>query len=105
MIAMIGVAQNTAMKWQKLSPPEHTDKQIKALQAFSGIMFIISVLYVCFIVYIRKSLNIAIKCLTMAATALEEFPTIVFTPILHLIGFVLFMIPFMFYCFNLASDG
>jgi len=52
-----------------------------------------------------KSINMAIKCVCMGAKALDEMPMMVFIPILQITGFILFMVPWVYYCMFIASVG
>ena len=56
-------------------------------------------------IWMFKAINVAIKCVVMGATALDEMPMMVLFPILQLAGFTLFMIPWVIYSMYIASMG
>lgn len=105
MIILVILANKTTKEWAGEDPQEHSDNQIVALKAFSGILMGISGLYLCLMLFMRKSINVAIKCLSMASMAIEEMPFIVFSPIIQVAAFVVFLIPWVFYILYLASMG
>ena len=105
MIILVILANNTTKAWGREDPQVHTNNQIVALKAFSGIMMGIAGLYLCLMIFMRNAINVAIKCLAMASMAMEEMPFIVFSPILQVAALVVFLIPWVFYIFNLASLG
>ena len=105
MIVLVILANNTTTTWLAEDPSMHTSSQIIALKAFSGIMMGIAGLYVCLMLFMRKNINIAVKCLSMASMAIEEMPFIVFSPIMQVASFVVFLIPWVFYVLYLASMG
>jgi len=105
MIIVIILAYNTTKSWAAEDPAVHTTNQILALKVFSAIMMGIAGLYLCMMLFMRKSINVAIKCLSMASMAVEEMPFIVLSPIFQISCFVVFLIPWVFYVFNLASLG
>ena len=104
-IIVIILAYNTTKTWDAESPQVHTDNQILALKVFSAIMMGIAGLYICLMLFARKSINVAVKCLSMASMAIEEMPFIVFSPLFQVACFVVFLIPWVFYVLNLASLG
>ena len=105
MIALVGLAQNTKSEWMTQHPREHSETSIMALNAFSIIMIIIAGLFVCVVFACRQSIFIATECLSLTSMCIEEMWMLVFTPIIQIIGMVLFFIPFVFYIFYIASDG
>ncbi len=105
MVALVALAQDTKTEWMKQHPREHGDTAIMALNAFSIIMIIIASLFVCVAFACRQSIYIATECLSLTSMCIEEMWMLVFTPIVQIIGMVLFFIPFVFYIFYIASEG
>jgi len=105
MVCLCGVAQWNARKWEKEDPMVHGKTSINALKAFSGIFVIAAGLFLCTMICLSKSIKTAVKCVSLASTCIEEMPIVIFTPIIQVIGYVIFMIPFVIYCFYIASAG
>jgi Plasma-membrane choline transporter len=103
MCALVGMCQSLAMQWK--NTPAHSNTATLALQAFAGIMVIAAGLFLCACIFLRRSINLAIKTIALAATAVEAMPLIIFTPLLQVVGFATFMVPFLFYSFNIATAG
>ena len=104
-VAMLSFAQTTLAMWKSEDPEVHTTNQKRALQIFVWCLFAIAVCWFLLMLWMCKAINIAIKCVIMGSKALDEMPMLVFTPVLQLTGFILFMIPMIYYCLYIASDG
>lgn len=105
MAAVTAVANTTADEWQKEDPPTHSGSERRALRAFSGIMLIATFLFGSLMIFLRKQINLSIKVMALAASAVEDMPLIVFTPLVQLSGFILFLMPWFVYVIYVASDG
>ena len=105
MAGVTWISNETADEWLNQDPPEHGDRERKALRIFSGIMLGLTVLFACLMVFLRKQINLSIKIIAMAATCIEEMPLIVFTPLIQMAGFIMFLMPWFVYCIYIASDG
>jgi Plasma-membrane choline transporter len=101
--ALVGLCQSLALQWK--NNPTHSSTAILALQAFSGIMVIIVGLFLCACIFLRRSINLAIKTIALAASAIEAMPLLAFTPLLQILGLAIFMVPCLFYSFNIATAG
>lgn len=99
------VANTTADEWEGQDPAEHTSREIDALRGFSSVMVGLSVIFACLMVFLRKQINLSIKVIALAAGVIEDMPLIVFTPLIQLSGFILFLMPWFAYCIYIASDG
>lgn len=107
-VLMVGVtwtANVTADEWLHQDPPEHSTRERQALRIFTGIMLALTVCFTCLMVFLRKQINLSIKIIAMAATCIEEMPLIVFTPLIQMAGFIMFLMPWFAYCIYIASDG
>jgi len=104
-LQLIVMAYSTSINWQDQHPRNHSSTAINALRAFAIIMVIVSFLYVCCMIFLRKAISISIKTISLAARCIDDMPLIVLTPLIQVIGFVLFMVPLVYYCLYLASDG
>ena len=104
-VILIGLAQTTATKWANEDPVTHTFRDVMSLKIVSIILFILSVLYVCLMIFMRKNINLAITTVSQAARCIESMPLIVLCPIIQMIGFLLFLAPWTTYIFYQASCG
>ena len=68
-------------------------------------MLAITLLFLCACVFLRRSINLAIKVVALAATALESMILLIFTPLLNVTGLAVFLVPCLLYGFYIASDG
>lgn len=104
-IAMAAVAQNTKEAWDAEDPQEHTASQKAALQGFVYTLLCVIIIWFFVMLWMFNAINTAIKCVVMGATALDEMPIMVLFPILQVAGFILFLVPWTFYCMYIASMG
>jgi hypothetical protein len=107
--AISSYGHNLAQEWEAEGhngiPEVHTKQQKDWLMAFNYGFMLLCVIWFLIMIYMCKSINMAIKCVCMGAKALEEMPLMIFVPFLQIIGFILFMIPWLFYCMFVASVG
>jgi len=104
-IAFIYFCYKTSNTWDREEPQTHNTTSIYALRAFSIILMAFCGLYVCVMIFLRNSINIAIQVMVLSSQCLAEMPFLVLTPIISLVGFATFFVAFIFYCFNIASQG
>jgi len=104
-IAFIYFCYKTSKEWDREDPQNHDTTSIYALRAFSIILMAFCGLYVCVMIFLRNSINIAIQVMVLSSQCLAEMPFLMLTPIISLIGFAAFFVAFIFYCFNIASMG
>lgn len=98
-------ANNKATTWSNQNPREHSANAIRGLRIFSIVSAGLAFLFACVCLYLRRSINMAIKTISLAAHAIGDMPLIIFSPIIQVIGATAFFVPFIFYCFFLASNG
>lgn len=94
-----------ANTWTNQHPRVHDETSIHALRAFSIVMCVLSFFYVCVMIFLRKTIDVGIRVVSLAARAIDDMPFIVFSPLIQLTGFVMFFVPFIFYCIYIASEG
>jgi hypothetical protein len=104
-ICLTALCWKTASTWEGQDPREHGVYATNALKAFSLILLACSVIYLCLMVFLCRQINLAIKTVSLAATAIQAMPLVVLIPIFHIVAATVFMIPCMFYMFNIASQG
>jgi choline transporter-like protein 2/4/5 len=83
----------------------HTNSEIQTIKVFSYIGFGLCILYVCFLLVMRKRIQLAIGIVKEAARSLAAMPVLIFLPVLQAIGLVIFLVPWLIYCVYLASSG
>lgn len=83
----------------------HTHKQIVVMRVFSYAGIIISGLYLCLMIVLRKRINLACGVIKEAARAMESMPTILVVPLIQAIGMCLFLAPWLTYLIFLAASG
>lgn len=103
MWVMTGFMWTKALEWSHQDPALHTHKEILALKIVSWTSGCLSFLYVCFMLAMRKRINLAIAMVKEAAACMQAFPIIVFTPVVQYLGIALFLIPWVFYVIYLAG--
>jgi choline transporter-like protein 2/4/5 len=104
-VGMTATAQGTLDAWNAEDPAEHTDNQINALQGFVWTCLIVTIIWFFLMIFMCKAINVAIKCVIMGATALDEMPMLVLFPIVQITMFMIFMTPWTIYCMFIASQG
>ncbi len=104
-VGMTGMAYTTLGDWNDEDPAQHTESQKAALQGFVWTLQILCFVWFLIMCWMYKAVNVAIKCVIMGSTAIDEMPALVFFPLLQIFAFCLFMIPWMFYALYIASDG
>ena len=105
MAVATGVCWWRATQWMAENPQIHSTNARIALQVFSILLLALTVLFMCACVFLRRSINLAIKVVALAATALESMILLIFTPLLNVTGLAVFLVPCLFYAFNVASNG
>lgn len=104
-IAIASYGASLQKKWEDEDPQAHSDTQISLLVCFNYFMMSISIIYFLVMLYLCSSINMAVKCVSMGAKALDEMPLMVCMPIVQIAALILFMIPFFYYLLYIASDG
>jgi hypothetical protein len=104
-LAVVVVMQNTLHTWNQEDPPEHTTNQKLALQAFGYLILGIAAVWACLMLWMGRSIMLAVRCVSLGSVALDDMPMLVIMPVCQVIGLVLFMVPWIFYCLYIASDG
>lgn len=91
---------------------EHFDRTILIVVLFVVSRFWLSNLsYACGIIWflvvcaLRKRIHLAIAIVKEASSAISRMPIIILYPVLPIVGFVLFLIPWVVFMLYLASSG
>jgi len=83
----------------------HSTLEVNGLRGLGWCFVALCVLYICLIIFLRKRIQVGMVILKEACKAVVEMPGIVLFPILQVVGFILFMVPWIFYCVFLAGMG
>jgi len=87
------------------SDDKHTNYQVIGAQILSYIAMGIAFLYFCLVLVLRSRVQLAIGFVQEAGKALGSMPTLLLTPVLQVVGLILFMVPWIIYVIYLASSG
>jgi len=98
-------AKKTSDEWSDENPKFYSDKAIQATKVFSYITLAIGVILFMLIVYLRRRIQLAVACVKQAAKAVSSMTLLVFLPVLQCIGFIFFLVPWIFFTVHLASMG
>jgi len=104
-VAIVSYGGELHAQWKAEVPQIHTPSQIGWLEGFNYGFMVLCFIWFLLMIYMCKSINMAIKCVCMGAKALDEMPLMVFVPIIQITGFILFLIPWLYYCVFIASVG
>lgn len=104
-LVIVFFGKNTLDEWKAEDPQIHSDNQRTWLQVFNYTFMSLCVIWFLLMMWFCKAINMAIKCVSMGAKALEEMPMMIFIPLVQIAGLVLFMVPWMYYSLYIASDG
>lgn len=98
-------AYSQATLWDEEDPKTVDDQTINVTTGFSFALFIVGGILILLAVCLRRAIMDAIKCTKEAGRAVNSMILILLVPVLQSIGFLLFMIPFVYYAASLASLG
>lgn len=83
----------------------HSSSEVLTMRVFAYIGWIVTFLYFCLIVVLRKRLALAVGIVKQAARALASMPSLLAVPLLQTIGITIFLVPWVIYVVYLASSG
>lgn len=104
-VAIVWFGQEKLKEWKAEDPLVHTVSQQQGLEIFNYGFMAFCIIWFLLMIWFCSAINMAIKCVCMGAKALEEMPLMIFIPIFQITGFILFMIPWVYFCMFIASDG
>jgi len=79
--------------------------QTTAFYVSAIVLWVVAGLMVLFAIAVRKRVNLAVKCTKATARAVGAIPIMVFYPILQLLGFMLYFVPWVVYLFTIVGMG
>ena len=90
---------------QKWAADGKAHYEVLTIQIFSYVGFASSFLYFCFLIILRKRIQMAIGVIKEAARALAAMPFLILMPIVQVVSMCLFLVPWFIYVIYLASSG
>jgi hypothetical protein len=96
-------AYSQATIWDDANPKTVSDKTIALTTGFSYALFAIGGVLAMLACCLRKAIMDAIVCTKEAGRAVNSMTLILLVPVLEAIGFIVFLVPFMYYSANLSS--
>ena len=79
--------------------------EVLTMQIFSYVGFGVSFLFFCFVLVLRKRIQMAIGVIKETARALAAMPFLILMPIVQVIAMCIFLVPWFIYVIYLASSG
>lgn len=98
-------AYSQAAHWAAAIPQTVGDQTIRVTKGFAVVMYIVGGVLILLACCLRKAIMDAIQCTKEAGRAVNSMTIILLVPVLQSVGFLLFMVPFLYYAANLASLG
>lgn len=98
-------AYSQATSWAKQNPKTVSDQTIHVTTGFSFALYATGGILILLACCLRRAIMDAIKCTKEAGRAVNSMALILLVPFLQSIGFLLFLVPFVYYAANLASLG
>lgn len=92
-----------SVKWH--NDGEHSLSESATMKYISYIGFALTALYACFLIVMRKRVQLAIGIVKEAARALAAMPILIFLPVIQSVALLIFLIPWTIYVIYLGSSG
>lgn len=84
---------------------EHTSTEANSMLGLSYFVMALAVLYACLILVLGKRINMAVSVVKEAAKALAAMPALILSPVIQMVGLVIFLVPWFIYVLYIASSG
>jgi choline transporter-like protein 2/4/5 len=105
-LGLAGYAHYTVGVYEAEVPMVRTPEEINMMKTLSTIFFIASMAWLCIILYLKDRLTLAIGLIIQTAKALVSMPLLVIiVPVMQVVAYILFTIPWVIYCIMLAASG
>lgn len=102
---MGGYSYTLVQDWEAEDPRVRSDFDIRATKYFSYFLFALGGLVFFLTIFLRKQIQLAMACVREAARAIGCMPLIVAFPVIQSIGFLAFILVWIFFAVHLASTG
>jgi choline transporter-like protein 2/4/5 len=105
-LGLAGYAHYTAGVWENSLPKISSDEDIETVKVISKAGFGGAVFWLCFILYMKDRLTLAIGLVIETAAALSSMPLLViFVPVFQVVCYAGFTIPWLFFLVYMAAMG
>lgn len=94
-----------AEKWDNDENTTKSSQDIQSTYVVSYICMAFTFLYFCAMIVLLKKINLAIGIIKVSARAMFSMVSVLLLPFIQIIGFLIFLVPFGFFLFYLASSG
>jgi hypothetical protein len=94
-----------ANTWEDAEPQVRSNFDINGTRYFSYALFALGGIVIFLTIFLRKQIMLAMACVREAARAIGSMPLLVLFPVIQTIGFLAFIVIWMFYAVHLASTG
>lgn len=84
---------------------QHSTSEADTMLYISYFVMACAAIYLCLILVLGKRINMAVSIVKEAARALGAMPGLIFTPVIQVIGLVIFLVPWFIYVLFIASAG
>lgn len=83
----------------------HSSDEIITMRVFAYFGIIMTFLYICLILVLRKRIQLAIAVVKQASRAMSTMPAVLLLPLIQTFGITCFLVVWVIYVFYLASSG
>jgi choline transporter-like protein 2/4/5 len=83
----------------------HSPEEVIAMRVFACLGYVVCFLYFCFLIVMRKRVQLATHIIQEAARAMAAMPFLIVMPVVQVAGCVCFLVPWFIYMVYLASAG
>ncbi len=91
--------------WESEVPQTHSQRQLWAAKGLGITFCVLSALWLCMVVFLRKRINLAIGLVREAARAVIAMPAMVAYPFLQALGLLAFLVPWSVFSVSVATLG
>ena len=98
-------AYTIANKWSEADPQEKGNNDIIAAKICAYVLWGIGGTITVITIFLRKQIMLSMACVRAACRALSDMPTMIFFPVIQVIGLAAFMLIWLVYAVHLASTG
>uniref|UniRef100_A0A6V2WBV2 Choline transporter-like protein n=1 Tax=Heterosigma akashiwo TaxID=2829 RepID=A0A6V2WBV2_HETAK len=83
----------------------YTSTEITCMEVFGGVFGALALVFVCVVLCLRDRITLAVDIMKEAAHAIMDMTLLLFFPLVKVVGFLLFLLPWLYYAVYTASLG
>jgi len=95
----------TSDAWRKERPQVHNAYEVTGLEVLGWILFCMLFLFLCILTALRKHIGVACNVVRETCYCVKAMPVVLFMPLVQIIGYLLFMLPWAMYAAYTAGLG